>query len=70
MPLQFSSEQPEFWSFSLAKLKASDKENLGITELEGFSISNQEKKISQCEFFLKSVCMNELEMFNLSQIYL
>ena len=46
MPRQFSSELPDFWSFSLAKLNASDKENLGITELEGFSKPNQEKKIS------------------------
>ena len=51
MPLQFSSEQPELWSFSLAKLKASDKENLGITELEGFSKPNQEKKFHNVNFF-------------------
>ena len=51
MPIQFSSEQPEFWSFSLANLKASDKENLGTKKLEGFSKPNQEKKFHNVNFF-------------------
>tara|TARA_X000000950_G_scaffold75471_1_gene94337 strand:+ start:673 stop:837 length:165 start_codon:yes stop_codon:yes gene_type:complete len=50
--MQFSSEQPDFWSFSLAKLEASDKENLGIKELEGFSKPNQEKKFHNMNFLL------------------
>ena len=52
IPMQFSSEQPDFWSFSLDKLEASDKENLGIKELEGFSKPNQEKKFHNMNFLL------------------
>jgi hypothetical protein len=43
IPKVFSSEQPDFISFSLAKLKAANLSKLGISGLDNFLSVNQGK---------------------------